>query len=154
MTEGPVAQWDERLRTKFPGASVDHDSAPYFRGLLEHRLLVNRCADCGTWHHPPRALCPACHSEAVAAEPVSGRGVVYLVTLLRQGPRAPGVDYASAPHPVVAVELDEQSGLRVTGTVTGCAPTEVRIGQRVRLSWLDRDGCPVLAFTPDREEGL
>jgi uncharacterized protein len=149
MSDSSSLEWDERLRTKFPGASVDYDSAPYFRGLLEHRLLVNRCTDCGTWHHPPGALCPNCHSEAVVAGPVSGRGVVHLVTLLRQGPAAAGVDYAVGPHPVVAVELDEQTGLRVTATVTGCAPTDVHVGQRVRLGWLDRDGRPVLAFRPD-----
>jgi uncharacterized OB-fold protein len=68
-----------------------------------------------------------------------------LSVLLRQGPAVPGVTY---PHPVVAVELDEQPGLRVTGTVVGCEPEAVTLGMRVKLTWVDRDGAPVPAFAP------
>ena len=43
--------------------------------------------------------------------PVSGRGVVHLVTFLHQGPSAPDVDYTKGPHPVVVVELDPPKSL-------------------------------------------
>ena len=70
-------------------------------------LRINRCGQCGTWHHPPRPLCPACWSTDVKATPVSGDGTLFMTVFLHQGPPVEGVDY-STPYPVVTVELDEQ----------------------------------------------
>jgi hypothetical protein len=79
---------------------------------------------------------------------VSGRGTVHLFIALRQGPPADGVDYAKAPHPVITVELEEQRGLRFTGTITGCALDDIRIGMPVELTWIERNGSPYPAFRP------
>ena len=136
---------DQDILDAFPSDPIDHDNKEWYRGRLQQRLLVNRCADCGTWSQPPRGLCPACWSEAVVATEVSGRGTVYLTMLLHQGPAVPGVDY-SEPHPVVTVELDEQPGLRVTATMTGLPVEDIRIGMPVELTWIDRGGEPTPAF--------
>ncbi|HMC39854.1 MAG TPA: OB-fold domain-containing protein [Acidimicrobiales bacterium] len=136
---------DEQLWELFKGSGVDRDSAPHFRGRLERRLLINRCDDCGIWHHPPKPVCPACLSERISATEVSGRGSIFLTVFLHQGPPAEGVDY-SAPYPVVTVELDEQPGLRYSGTVVGSPNEEVRIGCRVVLDWIDRAGAPLPVF--------
>jgi uncharacterized OB-fold protein len=136
---------DEELLARFPGHPLDHDSAPHFRGRLTHQLLINRCATCATWHHPPRPVCPACWSTAVQATPVSGRGTIFTVVFLHQGPPAEGVDY-STPYPVVSVELDEQPGLRFTSTVTGAERAAIAIGARVELGWADRAGTPLPVF--------
>jgi uncharacterized OB-fold protein len=139
---------DEELLERFAGLGVDHDSAPHFRGRLERRLLLNRCGSCGTWHHPPKPICPACWSAQVQATPVSGAGTVHLTVFLHQGPPAPRVDYAT-PYPVVTVELDEQPGLRFTSTVVGAANDDITIGRRVRLDWIDRGGVPLPVFRLD-----
>lgn len=136
---------DEELLETFAGYGVERDNAAHFRGRLEHQLLINRCADCGVWQHPPRPVCPACWSTNVSAEPVSGNGTIYLAVFLHQGPPAPGVDY-STPYPLVTVELDEQSGLRFTATVTGAANDDIAIGERVHLDWIERGGVAVPAF--------
>ena len=114
---------------------------------------MNRCADCGRWHHPMRPMCPACWSWNVAPTAVSGRGTVHLFMLLHQGPPAEGVDYAKAPHPVVTVQLAEQEGLRFTGTMVGCALDEIRIGMPVELTWIERNGSPYPAFRPAATDG-
>jgi uncharacterized OB-fold protein len=125
---------DEELLDAFPGVRIDHDNAAYHRGLLEQRLLVNRCDDCGTWHHPPRSVCPRCWSRAVTPTAVTGGGRIALLTILRQGPPQPGVDYRHG-HALVAVELDEQPGLRVAATVVDAPAEQLRLGQRVGLVW-------------------
>ena len=145
MTAQGTAITDEALIDRFAGYGVDRDSAAHFRGRLDHRLLINRCADCGLWHHPPRPLCPGCWSTDVRAQPVSGNGTIHLAVFLHQGPRVPGVDY-STPYPLVTVDLDEQPGLRFTATVIGAANEDVVIGRRVRLDWIERAGVPVPAF--------
>jgi uncharacterized OB-fold protein len=35
----------------------------------------------------------------------------------------------------VAVELDEQTGLRVAGTVVGTPAQQLKVGDRVRMVW-------------------
>ncbi len=141
---------DAQLVELFPQAKVDHDNKHMFRGWLEQRLLVQRCDDCLCFHHPPKPVCPRCWSQALTPTAVSGRGVVHLAILLHQGPPAPGVDYAKAPHPVVTVELEEQEGLRFTSTVVDCPLDEIRIGLPVQLAWIDRLGVPFPAFRPRR----
>jgi uncharacterized OB-fold protein len=142
---------DERLWELFRGSGVDHDSAPHFRGRLERRLLINRCYDCGTWHHSPKPVCPTCLSERITATDVSGAGTIFLIVFLHQGPPAEGVDYSS-PYPVVTVELDEQPGLRYSSTVVGSPNEEIRIGRRVVLDWIDRAGAPLPVFRLTGEE--
>jgi uncharacterized OB-fold protein len=139
-----LISYDE-LVSRFAGHRVDHDSAAHFRGRLERRLLINRCGECGTWHHPPLPICPACWSTEIEPTDVAGTGTIHLAVFLHQGPPAPGVDY-STPHPVVTVELEEQPGLRYTSTVVGSPNEDVQIGRRVRLDWIDRAGVPVPVF--------
>ncbi len=143
---------DEELVARFPGHPVDHDSAAHYRGRLAHRLLLNRCTACGTWHQPPKPICPACWSTDVVATPVVGTGTIHLAIFLYQGPPAEGVDYAT-PYPVVTVELDEQPGLRFTSTVVGATNEAIAIGTRVRLDWIERAGAPLPVFRLDERAG-
>jgi uncharacterized OB-fold protein len=136
---------DDELVARFAGHPVDLDSAAHYRGRLDRRLVMNRCAACGHWHHPPRPICPACWSEAVAPSDVAGDGTIHLAIFLHRGPPAPGVSY-HPPYPVVTVQLDEQDGLRFTATVLGAPDGEIEIGRRVRLDWTERGGVPVPAF--------
>lgn len=141
---------DEQLVETFAHLGIDRESAAHFRGRLEHRLLINRCAECGQYHHPPRPICPRCWSQAVVPTEVAGSGTIHLLTFLHQGPPAEGVDY-STPYPVATVELDEQTGLRFTATVVDSPNEAIAIGERVALTWIDRAGVPVPAFRPAEE---
>lgn len=136
---------DLELVERFPGVGLDHVNKHFYVGLLERQLRLNRCADCGWWHHRPKPVCPKCWSKNLVPTPVSGRGTIHLAIFLHQGPPADGVDYAT-PHPVVTVELDEQEGLRFTSTVVGSPNDQIAIGERVELDWTERDGRPHPVF--------
>jgi uncharacterized OB-fold protein len=140
-----VEETDEALLERYKGVGLDHTNKHFYRGLLHRELRLNRCADCGFWHHRPKPVCPRCWSKQVVATPVAGTGTIHLLILLHQGAPAEGVDY-STPHPVVTVELDEQEGLRFTSTVVGSEPDDLAIGQRVALEWIERDGRPYPVF--------
>lgn len=140
---------DAELFERFPGTPLDHDNKAYYRGLLERRLVLNRCDGCDRWHHPPLPQCPGCWSTSVNPTPVSGRGTVFLLSLMHQGPLHAEVEY---PHLVATVELVEQPGLRVTTALK--APAErAHIGMPVRLAWVERGGNPFPVFEPDVEGG-
>jgi uncharacterized OB-fold protein len=130
---------DATLLQLFAGQPVDQDSIDHYRGLLQRRLLINRCADCGNWHHPPRPICPKCWSLRVRPTEPSGAGTIFLLTFLARGD--------SPPHPIATVDLDEQVGLRYTATIEGPAkPGEVQVGDCVELTWIERQDREVPAF--------
>lgn len=130
---------DDALLNTFPRIRLDADNAAFYQGLMRHELHINRCDDCQRWHHPPRSICPGCWSGSIRPSKVAGEGTVALVTVLRQGRREPGVDFSDG-FALVAIELDEQIGLRLTGTVVGLPAAEVAVGQRVRTIWRDIEG--------------
>jgi uncharacterized OB-fold protein len=59
-----------------------------------------------------------------------------------------GVDYGHGGYPVAIVELVEQPDLRLSTTLVRCAKQDVRIGMRLRLTWIERDRHPVPVFEP------
>ncbi len=136
---------DEELVTRFHGYRLDHDNKAVYRARLDHQLLVMRCAECGTWHEPPKPICPACWSSNVVPTAVSGRGTIFTVIFLHQGPPVTGVDY-STPYPVATVELEEQPGLRFSSTIVGAEHDDIVIGAPVALDWIERDGVPLPVF--------
>lgn len=137
---------DATLVERFPYVKIDHDSKHLYRGWLDKQLLINKCDDCGNFHHPPKPICPNCWSFSLTPTEVSGRGTVHLAMFLRQGPSAPDVDYNISPHPVTTIELEEQKGLRFTSTVINCPLEEIKIGIPVELTWIERFGAPFPVF--------
>ncbi len=112
-----------------PVAAPDGLDAPYWAGLQDERLCIQRCGDCQTWQWGPEWICHRCHSDAMTFEEVPATGTIYSYervwhpvhpALLEQG-----------PYIVVLVELDP-SGVRVVGNLLGDAEQEVVIGSRVR----------------------
>ena len=138
---------DEEILRRFPAVRLDHVNKAYYQGLLRGELRAGRCRECGRWHTPLRPICPSCWSARVRPVPVSGRGTVYLLTFLHQGPPAPGVEYAGG-FPLAGIELAEQPGLRVVATVLDCPRDQLAVGLAVELTWIDRDGAPWPAFRP------
>ena len=143
---------DEEVLARFPSVWVDHDNKFHYKGLLQKKLLINKCQNCGYWIYPHRPLCPKCWSEDLVPTEVSGKGTIYLYTILHQGRAIPGVDYAKSPHPVIAVELPEREGLRYLSTIIDCPLDEIRVGMPVEMVWIDREGVPAVVFRPIKEK--
>lgn len=139
---------NEDVLAKFPDVPVDYDNIFHYRGLLDRKLMFNRCDRCGHWIYPHRPLCPECWSEEVTPTEVSGKGKVYFFTVSHQGVPVPGETF---PFGVIAVELVEQDGLRYLTTIRGCPINEIRCDMPVELDWVDRAGTPAPVFRPVKE---
>lgn len=144
---------DEQVLDRYPVAPIDRDNVDLYRGYLERELRLNRCDECGMWRHPPRPICPCCWSGRIVPTPVSGRGVVHLMTVLHVGPPAPGIDYREG-HPVVTVQLEEAADLRFSASLVDASRKQRCIGMPVDLTWVDRGGAPVPAFRPVQTPGV
>jgi hypothetical protein len=138
---------DEELLARFPDVYIDHDNKEHWKGMLQRRLLINRCQKCGYWIYPHRPMCPECWSTDVKPEEISGKGTIYLLVFYHQGRPIPGVDY-STPYPVAAVELPERKGLRYLAPVVNAPNSEIEIGMPVELTWIERAGVPAPAWQP------
>ena len=107
---------------------MDHDTAPYWAGLRERRLVLCRCEACATWIHPPRACCPNCWSDAIGHDSPSGEAELYSYLIQ---PTTPG----GAPEIVGWAELVEQKELFIVAPVQGMPLDNVRIGAKLTLGF-------------------
>jgi len=103
-------------------------SQPFWDGLREHRVRIQRCRACDSWVFYPRSHCSSCLSRDLAWVDVSGSGTLHTFTIARV-PTAP-VFSEEVPQKLVVIELDE--GIRLTSTLVNAEPAEIRIGMRVR----------------------
>ncbi|MET0251008.1 MAG: zinc ribbon domain-containing protein [Novosphingobium sp.] len=123
---------------------LEPETAFFWTGGGEGRLLIQRCGACGRYQHPPLPLCPACRCETMAPAPVSGCGVVRTLTVNHQA-WLPGLP---VPYVFAAIELDEQAELYVFSNVL--APVEaVRIGLAVRVVFEAHEDVWLPLFVPD-----
>ena len=120
---------------RFPHSLIDHDNRHFYAGLVDRRLIANRCRARRTWQFPPRSMCAECWSTSMAHEVVSGRGTVTLTTVLRSIDQVTGRDGESVA--LVTVELEEQAGLRISAPMVNCSADGARVGMQVEIVWPD-----------------
>ncbi|MGH6621903.1 MAG: Zn-ribbon domain-containing OB-fold protein [Alphaproteobacteria bacterium] len=127
-----------------PAPIVNADSAPYWEGARNGRLLLQRCRDCGTLRFFPRYLCTACGSDHTEWAEASGRGTVHSFTIVH---RAAFPEFqARTPYVVALIDLEE--GPRMMTNIVGDDALEVAIGDAVTVAFEERgtDGAKVPQF--------
>jgi uncharacterized protein len=136
----------------FPGVLIDRDNIAHYRGLLDGKLLINRCSACGHWIYPHRPLCPQCLSWKVQPKEVSGKGKLFMFTLIHQE-RNPD-ERLREPLIAAAVELAEQRGLRYLARIVNCPRQRIILDMPVQLTWVQIEGRQMPAFEPARQTGV
>ena len=118
----------------------------YQDALDRGQFQIQCCNACGHNNFPPRELCPGCGSSDLNWLQPSGDGSVYAVTTVRRKQEAGG-DYN-----VSLIDLDEH--VRMMSRVEGLAPSDVRIGMRVRARVVQQDGRGLVVFDPLENSAL
>ena len=113
-----------------PKPSVYVDTAPFWNGVKEGKLMLQYCPETKQFQHYPRPVSVYTGKKNVEWREVSGKGTIYACTVIRIP--GPGLD-GRLPLCVATVDLDE--GVRFIGNVLNCAPEELKIGARVKLAW-------------------
>jgi uncharacterized OB-fold protein len=116
----------------------------FWTGGANDQLLIQHCAQCQRWVHPPTLTCQDCGGELVA-QPVSGRGTVFSFTVNHQAfrPEVP------PPYVIAIIELAEQSNLRIPANIIDCDPDQLRCGMDVRVVFEHQGEHFVPCFVPD-----
>ena len=128
-------------RSPRPLPAITEDTAYYWEGLKDGKLLIQRCSACGTLRHPSLPACGQCASLDWDTVESAGEGEIYSFVIVHY-PQVPAFEY---PLPIGLIELDE--GTRIVANLD-IDPSEVAIGLRVkaRIETFDADlSLPVFA---------
>ncbi len=105
------------------------DSKPYWDGLLEGRLLIQQCGNCGAFRHYPRPVCPDCYSMDVKWREMQGQGIVHTWTVSHHA-----FHHAYKKHlPTVYVTVELPEGPRMVGRLVDGDATDMSVGRDVTL---------------------
>jgi uncharacterized OB-fold protein len=112
------------------------ETATFWAGCREGRLLIQRCTACGQHQFYPRMVCTSCSSARLDWVEASGRGKVRSFTVVR---RPVTEAYAAdTPYVIALIELDE--GPTLMSNVVDGDPARVSIGMPVEVlfeAWSD-----------------
>jgi uncharacterized OB-fold protein len=123
---------------------ADDISRPYWEGVRNGMLLVQRCATCKRLQFPPDSTCETCASADLSFEKMSGQGTVFSFSETVTGARHPYFQSIS-PYLVGMVQLDEQEGLIFPSNFPGSEYADLKIGAPVTVEFQEiADG----AFIP------
>jgi uncharacterized OB-fold protein len=112
--------------------SVDGDPlAPLYLAAARNDLALPFCSGCARPLELDQDVCDHCASTERDWRTVEPQGVVHAATLMHR--REPGLVHATAPYPIVDVEM--RSGHRVLMTTMRHADTAPAIGTRVRIGF-------------------
>lgn len=107
------------------------DTRPYWDGLRQGKLMLQRCAECGKVRHYPRPVCDACWSMNCTWIEASGRGTVHSWTITH---------YAFHPGykgdlPILLLTVDLSEGMRMNAPARSIAPDAVTVGMPVEVAY-------------------
>lgn len=127
MTGAATTYFPEGL--PIPVSEADGLSAPFWKGLIEGRLLVQRCHHCSTFQFGPEWICHACHEFDPGWVEVRAEGTIFSWERAWH-PSHPAVR-DDVPYIAILVELRDTGGVRLVGNLLGDPKQAVHIGAKV-----------------------
>jgi uncharacterized OB-fold protein len=110
--------------------ALDDLNRPWF---TSGKVQVQACDDCGAFQQPPDEICGSCQGTRLSFRECSGEGTIESVAVVHQAVHPALKD--AVPYAVVVVSVDGAPGVNAIGNVVNRPPSEVRIGQRVRVAF-------------------
>ena len=107
------------------------DSQPYWDGLRQGRLMLQRCADCGKVRHYPRPVCASCWSMNTDWIEASGRGAVHSWTVTHHAFH-PGY---KGDLPLLLLTVDLPEGVRMNAQARSIDAARLSVGMPVKIAF-------------------
>jgi hypothetical protein len=135
---GTTAEWKRPLPTPSPLTE------PFWQATKEHRLVMQRCTECGEFVWTPQLVCRNCLTETLEWTPVSGRGTIYSFVVIHRA----ATPAFKAPYAIVVVQVDE--GPYILSDMVEVDPADVRIGMPVEVTFENAGPVSFYHFRPRR----
>lgn len=126
---------------------VDGDNHFFWTSGADGRLRFLRCRACESFVHPPAPRCPACLSEYLTPQVVSGHALVHCYTVNHQQ-WVPGGE----PYIIGLVSIVEQDDVRLMTNLVDAEPGDVHNGMEVEVVFEHHDDVYLPLFRPVRGE--
>lgn len=133
---------DEAIQKPIPEA--DEESAPFFDGAMQGKLMLMRCNACDAWRLPSRTHCDRCLSAEYRWEEASGRGVVRSFGVMHQLYHK-GFEQ-EIPYTLATVELNE--GPRLPTNLVELNGKQAEVGMPVEVTWEKHEDVALPKFRP------
>lgn len=112
---------------------ADDESRAFWAAAHEHRLVMQRCIECGHIRWPIGPVCTQCLAEGFEWQTLSGKGELWSWVNFYQ-PFHP--EWAKeAPYNVAIVRLEE--GLLFLTNVVGCEDADLSVGMPLEIVFED-----------------
>lgn len=121
------------MAANFPVPDTKGIGQRYWEGLKDRKFLVQSCEDCHRQIFYPRILCHHCGSTNVSYREHSGEGEIYSFTVVHRT-RHPAF---KEKVPYVVAIIDLAGGGRMMSNIIDCNPDDVKIGDRVKVTFTD-----------------
>ena len=112
-----------------PRPMADGLDAPYWNGLAQDELILQRCNSCRTWQWGPEWICNACLGSDIDWTRTPAKGRIFSWERAWHPSHPALKDHG--PYLIVLVELPEAGNVRVIGNLLGDPLQEVVIGSEV-----------------------
>ena len=119
---------------KMPPNCTNPESDEFYAAAEKGKFMIRRCTSCKKAHWYPRAVCPFCFGSTEWEE-ASGEGTIYsFSTMLR------------ANFTMAYVTLKE--GPTMMTNIVKADPDQLKIGGKVKLTWVQTEANKVPCFEP------
>jgi uncharacterized OB-fold protein len=121
--------------TNKPLPEITDQTRPFWTAAKNRKLVLQKCARCGTTHFQPKPWCVECGCRDIPWTEAATTGTIYTFTVSR----AVAMNLAGWQDelPVLFALIDLDDGARLYGQVTGATPETIRIGGRVEAYFED-----------------
>jgi uncharacterized OB-fold protein len=131
----PTATSGAYLGPGLPAPQPTSVDEVYWQEARAHRLVVQKCGDCGASEWPPEEVCRHCGSSNRTWSPASGEGTIHTWTRIWHSVH-PALD-GHCPYVVVVIRLADHDVL-MAGNLLGDPELDVEIGQAVTAVFEER----------------
>lgn len=133
-----------------PRPDVTDLTRPFWTAAAEGRLVMQKCARCGTVNFLPKPWCVECGCRDIPWTEMKKTGTVYSYTLSRSvAMNLPGWQ---DQLPIVLGLVDVDDGARMYAQIKDIAPEDIDVGMRVEVQFEQLDEqTRVPAFRPIRD---
>lgn len=118
--------------------------SPFWDGLKEKKLFIQRCPECGHYQFPPSPVCISCLSDKVEWVECSGKATLWSRVVFHKNYLEP---YPDVPYDVILAKLEE--GPIITGRISEENAKKVTFDAPLRLEFVaTQDGTVLIDLVP------
>ena len=118
------------LEKPLPG--INGLTKTFWEAAADNKLVIQRCSNCGEYVWCPHHLCTECGGNKLEWTPMSGRGMVFSFTIVREVTEGRGRGFIKdIPYIIAWIDLEE--GPRFCSNVVDCPVDKITIGMLVEV---------------------